>query len=97
MKTILTALTVLTLAGCSVLSTQEQQVQAACASITASVQTLTVYKDKLSASQVETVNQVLEAAYPICGQGEAPKYNDVAQAVLIPLREKLTAIITEVK
>lgn len=97
MKKFFLAVVLTLVSACSTLTTPTQQVQAACASITASVQTLTLYKDKLTADQVQTIENSLDAIYPVCGTGVAPTYDSVKLVALLALEAELSKIILDVK
>lgn len=89
----------LMLAACSALGleTTEQKIQASCASITSSVQVLTVYKDRLSPSQVTAVETALDHTYPVCGQGSVPTADDVALAAITAAQAELAKLADEVR
>lgn len=97
MKKLLLLAAAAILSACTLLPTQTQQVQAACASITASVQTLTFYKDRLTESQIASVGKSLDAIYPVCGQGPEPGYDTVKLAALTALNKELSQLILEIK
>lgn len=97
MKKLIAFFVLALVSACTLLPTQTQQVQAACASITASVKTLTIYKDKLTADQATQVANSLDAIYPVCGQGPEPGYDDVKLAALTAVSVELTKLIAEVK
>ena len=73
----------LPLAACATLSTSGQhQIIYSCAAATAAVQTLTVFHNKLSPSDIKTVNIALEVTTPICSAKTAPTYSDAVIAEL---------------
>lgn len=97
MKKILVAVMLTLVSACSTLTTPTQRVQATCASITASVQTLTIYANRLTPEQTSTVNQSLEAVYPVCGQGPEPSYDGVKLAALQAVSAELSKLILEIQ
>lgn len=98
MKRLFTALTLtFVLAGCSVLSSTEQRIQAACAGITSTMQVLTFNQDRLTAGQKAAVVRALDHAYPVCGQGEAPTADKVKLAALLAVQNELTKLADEVR
>lgn len=97
MKKLLITLALTFVSACTVFPTQTQQVQAACASITASVNTLTIYADRLTPDQSAGIAKSLDAIYPVCGTGVAPSYDAVQFAALTALQAELTKLLAEVK
>lgn len=95
--TILAVSVLLTACAALGLETTEQKIQAGCASITSSVQVLTVYKDRLSESQVQAVEATLNHTYPICGQGNVPTADDVALAAINAAQAELAKLADEVR
>lgn len=85
------------LSACAPFQTEQQKISAACASITSAVQTLTLYKEKLTAHQVKYVAMSLESVNPICAAPVAPVYDDVKYQALVQAAQALNKLATEVK
>lgn len=71
------------LAGCQTFPSDTKQIQVACASATSSIQIATLYKDKLSATQVTRVKQAIAVTQPVCGDPDTvPTLDSVKRAAL---------------
>lgn len=91
MKRTITALSVfILLAGCAALKTDTQRLEAACVGITSTTQILTLHKDELTDSQIDTISDVLDETTPICGEGSEPTATEAELQAVKAAQDKLT-------
>lgn len=84
--------------GCQHFDTGTKKIAAACASATSSIQIATLYKDKLSETQVTRVGQAIAVVQPVCGDRDTvPTLDSVKQAVFDAAVSQLFQIATEVQ
>lgn len=86
----------LTVTGCTLFKEETQQVQVWCSSLSASITTLADHKHKLTSIQIDTINDMLIAVYPICGTGEEPVYNDINRATLTEAKKQIEKLLEKV-
>lgn len=96
MKKILTALTLISLTACAHIQTDTQRIQASCVGITTAVQALTLNKDKLSNHQIEVIEEALDIASPICGEGPEPTADGVKVAAIQAVQQRLQDLAMEI-
>lgn len=84
--------------GCQHFDTGTKKIAAACASATSSIQIATLYKDKLTDTQVTRVKQAISVVQPVCGDRDTvPTLDSVKQAALNAAVDQLFQIATEVQ
>lgn len=88
----------LLVAGCAMFPTNTHKIEAACASATSSIQIATLYKDKMTDTQVTRVSQAISVIQPVCGDtSKVPTLDTVKYAAFEAAVNQLFQIATEVK
>lgn len=98
LKTLAVTVVALALAACSQFKSEGQKVMAACATVTASLTTLTLFQEQLTVDQKKRVVYVLDTAVtPVCGSGAEPTYDTVKLTALIAAQNELANLANKVK
>jgi hypothetical protein len=82
------------LVACSTLAVKGQsQITYSCAAATTAIQTLTVFRSKLSDNDIKAVNNALMVITPVCSAPVAPTYSE---AVVVELNASILILQSEV-